>query len=100
MYKSKCITADECQCDGKIPVCSTCEKAGTPCTVVDRLTYRQYPRGHVEDLEAQVAALKEENNQLKSELLLLKQSGNSTPLSLDPPPQPVIPEHDLASNIA
>jgi hypothetical protein len=30
----------------------------------------------------------------------LRQSGNSTPLSQEPLPQPVVPEHDLASNIA
>ncbi|KAE8453315.1 hypothetical protein EG329_011382 [Mollisiaceae sp. DMI_Dod_QoI] len=91
------------KCDGKIPVCSTCKKAGTPCTVVDRLTYRQYPRGHVEDLESQIIDLREENERLKSELLLLKQSGNTTPLSQDPVSEVsrnVISEPDLALNIA
>ncbi|KAF1346520.1 hypothetical protein BDV97DRAFT_269845, partial [Delphinella strobiligena] len=46
------------KCDGKSPKCSICEKAGTPCVVVDRTTYRQYPRGHVEDLENEVERLK------------------------------------------
>lgn len=92
-----------CQCDGKIPACTTCEKAKTPCTVMDRLTYRQYPRGHVEDLESQIVSLKEENEQLRSEILLLRQSGNTTPVSQDAPVlarQGSLSEHDLASNIA
>ncbi|KUJ12403.1 uncharacterized protein LY89DRAFT_785771 [Mollisia scopiformis] len=90
------------KCDGKIPSCTTCEKAGTPCTVVDRLTYRQYPRGHVEDLEAQIVSLKEENDQLRAELQMFRQSGISTPLSQEASVQavPAVSEHDLASNIA
>ncbi|CZR52338.1 uncharacterized protein PAC_02215 [Phialocephala subalpina] len=51
-----------------------------------------------------IVTLKQENDQLRSELLLLRQSGSSTPLSQDAlpqdPPQNVISESDLASNIA
>jgi hypothetical protein len=53
------------QCDGKLPECSTCKRAGVSCIVVDRVTYRQQPRGHVEDLETEIAQLKERIRQLE-----------------------------------
>lgn len=56
-----------------MPVCTTCEKAGAPCTVIDRLTHRQYPRGHVEQLEAENRALQQKNSKLLRELNRLKQ---------------------------
>ncbi|KAF2011985.1 hypothetical protein BU24DRAFT_465561 [Aaosphaeria arxii CBS 175.79] len=46
------------KCDRKLPECSTCKAAGATCVVVDRLTNRQYPRGHVEGLELEVERLK------------------------------------------
>lgn len=56
------------KCDGQIPVCSTCQKAGTPCIVVDRLTYRQYPRGHVEALERENELLRARAADLEAKL--------------------------------
>lgn len=41
---------------------------------MDRLTYRQYPRGHVEDLETRIQALQQENAELEAEISSLRQS--------------------------
>ena len=41
---------------------------------MDRLTYQQYPRGHVDDLKVQVQALEEENAGLKAQISFLQQS--------------------------
>lgn len=46
------------KCDGQLPVCSTCRKANVPCIVLDRVTHRQYPRGHVDALEREIEQLR------------------------------------------
>lgn len=76
------------RCDGKLPECSTCQKAKVPCIVVDRITQRQQPRGHIEDLEAEVTSLRERVRQfeldiaaLDSELKSLEQADGVPPAS-------------------
>lgn len=57
-----------------------------PCIVVDRITQRQQPRGHIEDLEAEITSLRERVRQLEldvsardSELASLKQANGLPP---------------------
>ncbi|KAJ8109678.1 hypothetical protein OPT61_g7284 [Boeremia exigua] len=64
--------ADLKQCDRKLPECSTCLAAGAECVVLDRTTHRQYPRGHVEDIEAQLQSLRERLEEIELENSTLK----------------------------
>lgn len=59
--------ADSVQCDRKLPECSTCKAAGAVCVVVDRLTNRQHPRGHLEGLESEIQSLNAHIKKLESE---------------------------------
>ncbi|KAF4534013.1 uncharacterized protein LTHEOB_3626 [Lasiodiplodia theobromae] len=65
------------KCDGKLPECSTCKRAGVPCVVLDRLTYREYPRGYVDDLEADVQRLKARIHELEQEANALRASARN-----------------------
>lgn len=78
------------KCDGASPVCSECRRAGTECIVVDRLTHRPLPRGHVD-------ALERENQELRRRIEVFEHialentsisepHGVSTPLSTPAPP--------------
>ena len=67
LYSPAKLATDIRKCDGKLPECSTCKRTGVPCIVVDRVTQRQQPRGHVEDLETDNAQLKERIRQLELE---------------------------------
>lgn len=59
------------KCDGQLPTCSTCKKAGAECVVLDRLTWKQHPRGHVD-------ALERENEMLRTRVRSLEQAANAT----------------------
>ncbi|KAF2623200.1 hypothetical protein BU25DRAFT_494418 [Macroventuria anomochaeta] len=61
------------KCDRKLPECSTCLAAGAECVVLDRTTHRQYPRGHVEDMEAQMLSLRTRLEEVEHENTTLKQ---------------------------
>ncbi|KAF2166688.1 hypothetical protein M409DRAFT_23318 [Zasmidium cellare ATCC 36951] len=86
------------KCDGASPVCSQCQRAGAECIVVDRLTHRPLPRGHVD-------ALERENEELRRRIQMLEQHssalngvhGVTTPLS--PPPVPV-PDDGTPSDVS
>lgn len=60
------------KCDGKLPECSACERAGVPCVIVDRLTWKEKPRGHVEELEAEVKRLEARVRELEVEVTQLR----------------------------
>lgn len=60
------------KCDGQAPQCSACRKAGLECTITDRLSHRQYPRDHVEDLEIREERLQRHVQQLQLENEKLK----------------------------
>lgn len=71
-----------------------------PCIVVDRITQRQQPRGHTEDLEAEITNLRERVRQLEldvsardSELASLKQANG-----IPPAPSPGIEAATLDSD--
>lgn len=72
-----------------------------PCIVVDRITQRQQPRGHTEELEAELTSLRERVRQLEldlsardSELACLRQT-TSTPIASPRVPAATSdPDHD------
>ncbi|PSN74071.1 hypothetical protein BS50DRAFT_566967 [Corynespora cassiicola Philippines] len=61
------------KCDRKLPECSTCKAAGVICVIQDRLTNRQYPRGHVDGLENEVQRLNARVQELELEVKTLKE---------------------------
>lgn len=85
------------KCDGEIPTCGTCQKAGTPCIVVDRLTYRQYPRGHIEALERENELLRAKTTDLESKLAnALPREGHAAAAGSQDDPTALVPGAQVA----
>ena len=60
--------ARKTRCDRRIPQCSACEKAGTPCLHADKLRQRNIPRGYIDGIEKLVQDLTNENAKLRVQL--------------------------------
>ena len=56
---------DRLQCDGRTPICGTCESVGAPCTPSDRLVIRQIqPDSERDMLHNQLKSLQQQHNSL------------------------------------
>lgn len=53
------------KCDGRYPVCSTCEQTGTECTIIDLATGRMVRRDYIQQLEELVSDLKQQLSEKK-----------------------------------
>lgn len=64
----------------------TCIKTNKECVYPDRLTYRQYPRGYVENLEDKVRNLEAQIRAMRESAHNDSEGGNSESPSVQSPP--------------
>ncbi|KAK7207840.1 fungal-specific transcription factor domain-containing protein [Myxozyma melibiosi] len=74
------------KCDGAVPACNTCVKTNKECVYPDRLTYRQYPRGYVENLEEKVRSLEAQLRASRERNRNESEGANSESPSVQSPP--------------
>ncbi|KAH8703860.1 fungal-specific transcription factor domain-containing protein [Talaromyces proteolyticus] len=79
------------KCDRRVPRCSSCEKANTPCVHTNKLNLLPYPRSYINSLEATIKQLDTENKKLNNELKTLRSSQALSPHST--PASPIADEN-------